>query len=37
MDYKEQLCEIIRNMNDEQAVYWYVFLSSILTADRQVD
>lgn len=37
MDYKEQLCEIIRNMNDEQAVYWYVFLSSILKVVQQAD
>lgn len=37
MDYKEQLCELINSMNDEQAVYWYVFLSSILTADQQAD
>lgn len=37
MDYKEQLCEIIRTMNDEQAVYWYVFLSSILKAGQQAD
>lgn len=37
MDYKEQLCELISSMDDEQAVYWYVFLSSILKADLQAD
>lgn len=37
MNYKEQLYEIIRNMDDEQAVYWFVFLSSILKAGQQAD